>query len=246
MATTTAIGHTKNVDNLDTLISKVDGFGTAFNPSKDSLKLEALQQLSEAGRKVVSAEHSAVITEKFACDKRKVGFKILSPTVSRSMNALRASGASPEQIEAAQMFARRILGTSSSAKKKDAAPADGTADAKPSRRNISQRMDYESRLDNFDLFIKQLSSIKEYNPNEPELKVSGLTDLYNDLKTKNTAAVNAITLHCNARIARNETLYRDATGLVGIALDTKLYIKSVFGSSSPQYKQIAKLLFKKI
>ena len=48
----------------------------------------------------------------------------------------------------------------------------------------------------------------------------------------------------NARIARNEVLYKEKTGLVDTAFDVKVYIKSLFGASSPQYKQISKLAFK--
>lgn len=246
MATSSATGHVKNVDNLDTLISSVIGYGAAFNPAKASLKFPALQALSATGRNAIAAEHNGNVAEKNAGDARVAAFKLLSPLVSRTMNALRASDASTQAIEAVQMIARKIQGSTASSKKKEAAPADAAAEAKPVRHIISQRMDFETRLDSFDLFIKQIASITQYNPNEPELKVTGLTAFYTDLKTKNIAAINAATQHNNARISRNDILYRDNTGLVDIALDTKTYVKSVFGASSPQYKQISKLLFKKL
>jgi hypothetical protein len=47
----------------------------------------------------------------------------------------------------------------------------------------------------------------------------------------------------NARISRNDVLYKENIGLVDIAFDTKVYIKSVFGASSPQFKQVSKLNF---
>ena len=37
--------------------------------------------------------------------------------------------------------------------------------------------------------------------------------------------------------------YNENTGLVDVALDSKTYIKSIFGATSPQYKQISKLRF---
>ena len=85
-----------------------------------------------------------------------------------------------------------------------------------------------------------LTSIPQYNPNEEDLKISTLTALYEDLKAKNSAVVDAYTPLSNARIARNEIMYTPLTGLVDIAADTKTYIKSVFGASSPQYKQVSK------
>lgn len=107
-------------------------------------------------------------------------------------------------------------------------------------------MSYDSRLDSFDKLIKQLASIKEYAPNEPELKIASLTTLYNDLNAKNSAVVTSQVTLSNARIARNDVMYKPNTGLVDVALDSKSYIKSAFGPTSPQYKQISKLEFKSI
>lgn len=245
MATTSATGHVKNVDNLETLISSVTGYGATYNPAKNSLKLPALQALSVSGRNAIAAEHNGKVVEKNAGDARVAAFKLLGPLVTRTLNALRASDASAQAIEAANMIAHKIKGNTATSKKKEAETADAAMDANPVRHIIAQRTDFETRLDLFDLFIKQIASITQYNPNEAELKVAGLTAFFNDLKAKNTAAINAATQHSNARISRNDILYRDSTGLVDIAVDTKLYVKSVFGASSPQYKQIAKLAFRK-
>ena len=48
----------------------------------------------------------------------------------------------------------------------------------------------------------------------------------------------------NARITRNEILYLPETGLIGVALSVKIYIKAIFGVTSPQYKQVSGLLFR--
>lgn len=88
-----------------------------------------------------------------------------------------------------------------------------------------------------------LSSVPFYNPNEEELKIETLKALYNELKEKNTDVLLATVQLDTTRIARNKILYDENTGLVDIALDSKTYIKSVFGATSPQYKQISKLSF---
>lgn len=246
MANITGTGHAKNVDNLDTLVVSILGFGTAYNPAKSTLKYPALQSLASNGRNIIAAEHSAEVIEKNAKDLRASAFKPLSPHVTRVMNALRASGASAQAIDFAYAIARKIQGAPASSKKHIAEPSDAAGDAKPVRHISSRHMDFESRLNNLDLFIKQLQSIPQYNPNEPELKVSGLIALYNDLKNKNSAAVTASVQANNARIARDEFLYRESTGLVDIAIDAKTYVKSVYSVSSPQFKQISKLAFRKL
>ena len=41
----------------------------------------------------------------------------------------------------------------------------------------------------------------------------------------------------------NDLMYKTNTRMVDIALDSKAYIKSAFGGTSPQYKQVSKLKF---
>ena len=104
-------------------------------------------------------------------------------------------------------------------------------------------MSFDNRIENFDRLIMLLSSIPLYNPNEEELKVETLKALHNQLKEKNSEVILPIVQLSNSRMTRNKILYSENTGLVDVALDSKTYIKSIFGATSPQYKQISKLRF---
>lgn len=42
---------------------------------------------------------------------------------------------------------------------------------------------------------------------------------------------------------RNVLLYKEITGITDVANAVKVYIKSVFGATSPQYKQVSSLKF---
>jgi hypothetical protein len=66
------------------------------------------------------------------------------------------------------------------------------------------------------------------------------------LKNANTAVINAYTTVSNSRIARDQSLYNPANGLCETAKEVKGYVKSVFGASSPQYKQISGLEFRTV
>ncbi|HUX58644.1 MAG TPA: hypothetical protein VMV77_16860 [Bacteroidales bacterium] len=81
MASTTETGHAKNVANFDELISSVLGYGTAYNPSKGSIKVEALQSLSDTAKNVISGVNAA----------REAAFAPLSKLVTRVLNALKAT-----------------------------------------------------------------------------------------------------------------------------------------------------------
>ena len=104
-------------------------------------------------------------------------------------------------------------------------------------------MSFDNRIENFDKLIMLLSSVPLYNPNEEELKIASLKTLYTDLKAMNTLVLTTYIQMDNARANRNLIMYKPITGLVDIALDTKTSIKSAFGASSTQYKQISKLAF---
>lgn len=244
MASTSETGHAKNVANLDELISFVGGYGAVYNPSKSAIKLPALQALSTAAKAAIGAVNSANPAYSNAVAAREVAFAPLGKLTTRILNALKATDTTTQVDESAQTIVRKLQGRRATPKKSEDEVKALAAEGKEVNEISTSQMSYDSRLDNFDKLIKLLTSVTLYAPNEAELKVAALTTLYNDLKAKNAAVIAAATPLSNARISRNNVMYKPDTGLVDIALDTKTYIKSVFGASSPQYKQISKLGFK--
>ncbi len=245
MASTTETGHAKNVTNLDELTSYATGYGTAYNPSKVSIKVPALQALSTSAKNAINAVNAAEPAYKNAVAAREAAFAPLSKLITRVMNALKATDTTVEVDASAKTLVRKIQGVRATAKKTEEEKKALAADGKEVVEISSSQMSYDSRLDNFDKLIKLLTSVALYAPNEADLKVAALTTLYTDLKAKNTAVVTATTPLSNARIARNDVLYKDVTGLYDIAIDVKTYVKSVFGATSPQYKQVSGLKFTK-
>ena len=58
MTSTTETGHAKNVANFEDLISFCTGYGTACNPSKNNLKLTALNTLFTNSKSVLQTVKS--------------------------------------------------------------------------------------------------------------------------------------------------------------------------------------------
>jgi len=246
MASTSETGHAKNVANFDELISFVTGYGTAYNPTKASLCLPELQNLSTRAKNAIDAVNAALPAYTNAVAAREVAFAPLNKLVTRVINALKATDSTEQVDDSARTLVRKIQGRRASAKMTEEEKKAHTAEGKEATEISSSQMSYDSRLDNFDKFIKLLSSVALYVPNEAELTVAALTTLYNDLKIKNSNVVTASTPLSNARISRNNILYKENTGLVDIALDTKSYIKSLFGATSPLFKQASNLEFRTI
>ena len=243
MASTSETGHAKNVANFEKLIAETSAFGENFNPSKATLKLPALNTQLATAKAAIAAVNSAEPAYKNAVSARDAAFAPLGKLITRINNALKASDTTVQEDESALTLVRKLQGRRATAKKTEDEKKAAAAEGKEIIEISSSQMSYDSRLDNFDRLIKLLSSIPAYAPNEADLKVEALTALYNDLKAKNMAVINAETPLSTARIARNEVLYKQNTGIVDISVDVKNYVKSVFGATSPQYKLISNLKF---
>jgi hypothetical protein len=238
MSSTSETGHSKNVANFEQLIAYVTSYGTTYNPTKASIKLPALQTLLTNSKNSLSAVYVAQANYSNAVAARDAAFKPLSKLTTRILNAIKATDTTSQVDDNALTLVRKIQG-------KRATTVDKTtADTNAPKTASTSQMSFDMRLDNLDKLIKLLASIPLYAPNENELKVATLTTLYNDLKAKNTAVQTTTTALSNARISRNDVLYKSLTGLVDITSDTKTYIKSLFGAVNEQFKQVSKLAFR--
>ena len=236
-------GHAVNVANFENLLTTANALGATYNPSKSSLKIPALQDLLTASKGTLNTVNIAQSAYSNAVDAREVAFKPFNKLVTRVNNALKASDTTPQVDESAQTIIRKLQGKRASAKLTDDEKTALKAEGKEVNQISAAQLSYNSKLENFDRRIMLLDSVPLYAPNEEELKITSLKALQTTLKDTNTAVITTNIQLSNARIARNEILYKPISGLVDIAFDTKVYIKSVYGATSPQYKQISKLKF---
>ncbi len=243
MTNTSETGHAKNVTNLESLITSIVALETSYNPSRDSIKLPALQALLTASKESLNAVNIAQATYSNAVAARKVAFEPFGKLITRVMNSLKASGTSTQVVQSARTIVRKLQGRRASAKITEEEKKALEAEGKEVNQISASQMSFDNRIENFDRLIMLLSSIPLYNPNEEELKVETLKALHNQLKEKNSEVILPIVQLSNSRMTRNKILYSENTGLVDVALDSKTYIKSIFGATSPQYKQISKLRF---
>lgn len=246
-------GHAKNVANFEKMVDFCVGYGTTYNPSKTTIKVAALQTLLTNSKNAILAVNTNIPAYSNAVAARELAFEPLSKLVTKIINSLKATDTSQQVVDNALTYARKLQGRRAKAIIKNVnlpvgEPVPGAEILiEQESKNISaSQMSYDNRLDNLDKLIKLLSSVTTYAPNEAELKTTALTTLINDLKVKNSAVISFFVPISNARISRNDILYKENTGLVDIAFDVKAYVKSLFGATSPQFKQISKLVFTRV
>lgn len=246
MAANSETGHAKNVANLSTLTSVVKGFGEVYNPSKQSITHAALATLAGNANKLLKMVNIALGIYSVATAARDVGFKPLSKLATRILNAIRASDTTEQIDDTVQSLVRKIQGKRATPRKTEEEKVALQAEGIVVKEVSSSQMSFDNRLDSLDKLIGLLSNIPQYAPNEEDLKLTTLSTDYTNLKSLNTAVVEAGTRLSNARRARNEMFYTPDLGMVDTALAAKAYIKSLFGATSQQYKQVSGLAFKVI
>lgn len=239
MASTSEQGHNRNAANFDKLIAHCVAYGTAYNPSKTALKILALQAQATAARKSLTAINILTPAYKNAVAARIAAFKPLDKLVTRLSNALKASDITPEVNDAATTIIRKLKGRRATPKKTDEEKKTAADAGNEITENSTSQLSYDNRVDNLDKLIKMLASIPQYGPNEAELKTTALITLYNDLKAKNTAVTAADIPLNNARITRNNLLYKEATGLVDTATTIKPILNLYIMQQARNIRQLA-------
>ena len=243
MPSTSETGHAKNVANFEDLISFCNGYGAAYNPSKEALKISSLQNQLNQAQNILTEVKTTQTAFNNATNSRMDAFKPLKPLTTKIINALDATDASVETVKDARTINRKMQGQRATPKAAVIPATNGAAP--PADKTIStSQQSYDQQIEHFAKMIELLSADSNYNPNEAHLTIATNQTKLKELKITNTAVIDGYTIWSNSRINRNNSLYNPLTGLVNTALDVKKYVKSIFGASSPQYKQVSGLEFK--
>jgi len=246
MKTSNGTSNEKNVTNLELLVTIIPTFGEGYNPPKPALTIPGLTDLLQKGKLEVDAVNAAGVVFQNAGAARAVEFEDFDKLITRSINALRIAGVSAQTLAQAEAIVRDLRGKRASGLLSD----EELAAEKAKGNNVTQvkvhNTTINSKIENMGKYVLFLAAIPDYKPNEAELKVEGLETKLAAIKTKNADVTAADAALEAARISRNTLMNTDNTGLVDTALAVKLYVKSAFGATSPQYKQISGIEFTKI
>lgn len=260
------VGHAKNVANFEDMKERCKTYGPAYNPSRPELQLMGLEQKHQEAQMVLRLVADWEVKEQDAANQCAKAFKELRPKVTRVINSMIACGLSDKSITDARALQRLIQGTRANKKKNGEDTPTTEAPPEPTLDDAASTEDHTAATEETpaprtvsasrqsqDMLVEHLSKLNlllqrepAYNPNEPELQLSGLMAHEQYLRGLITTAAAATAELEAARFKRFEVLYDPATGLVTIAQQVKSYVKAVFGSTSQQYKQLAKLIFRKI
>jgi hypothetical protein len=232
-------GHARNVERFAQMISFVQAYGADYAPGNAALQLASLQAKRAAAQAGIDGVAATLAPWKTAVNNRQDAFDGIRKLTTRVVNSFESSGATKNAVDDARAFKRKIDG-----EREKALPKDDPLTPKDESKGISvSQQSYTQLVEHFDNLITLLEGSGTYAPNETELQLATLKTYSTTLKNANTAVINATPPLSNSRIARDESLYADDTGLVDLAGLVKKYVKSLYGADSPQFEQLDGLKF---
>ena len=261
MATISEVGHAKNVAHLHTLIATCIEYGSKYNPVKADIKIAALQLLYDLSLAQLESVSEAKAIYQNTANIRRDAFAPIKVLSTKIMAALTASDVSEKTIVDARAINRKIQGARLSKKLSENQKPSAANEAVNAANNAANKTDakiadktdeksistsqqsYDQIVEHFRALINLLELQTNYMPNETALQLSTLKALLETLLTANQNVINANISLSNARANRNNVIYAPSIGLFDITKNVKAYVKSIFGTNSPEYKQLSKLHF---
>lgn len=240
MASTSEVGHAKNIANLNLLNTNIASLGAIYNPSNSKLLLSNLQSIYSSAFNQQESVNNLVAPYSIAVDEREMIFKPLNRELTKLRKAYKATdGVTAVQLEDFMTIVRKLKGV-----KKTVSTVSTNPEEAQTNHSTSQ-MSYDQRTNNMDLLISLLQNTTNYSPNETEYQIATYQAKKAEMLVKTQAVANAFIPLNNARSTRNATLYNNDDNLVDIANKAKDYLFTILDANSAQYKAIAKIKFKK-
>jgi hypothetical protein len=234
-------GHVKQVATFEKLLGFCNANGAMFNPGKEDLKITALTSLLTSAQQSLEAVKTAQTGYIEAVNERNRTFNGLPKLMTRMVNVLAAMGASRQIVEDAYRISKRFQWKSKSKVLTPESASDTNTSSGVVTRSRSYQ-DFDSKAHNFEELVKLMVSEPSYLANEPELSKVGLQAKAAEVHLVNRAVIAAQVALSMARKKRNEMLY-GASGIHGIGMAIKKYVKAVYGFLSPSYRQVRGLRF---
>ena len=194
-------GHYKNVVNLNTLKVFTEGLGAEYTPQKDVLKIPNLTTLLDDATRLHNEVKEQINTVSLAVDQRQLVFENVKPLSTKVINTMSSTNVLQKTIEDAKFLNAKIQGTRIKSKTQEVTSEE------EAKSNSVSRQSYDSIYENFKSLNNLMQQDSNYNPEETEVSVSGLTTKENDMFAANQDITSKTNDLSNKRILRNNRFY---------------------------------------
>lgn len=237
MASKNETGHAVNLANYQTLIVTCEGFGPRYKPANPALAIAALEAQYKAADDASNDLRNKESLLTLAQNDRQEVLVLVKPLSTRIVNALSSSGATDRTIADARTISRKIQGSRA---------GKATTEEEEAKQISVSQQSADQLISNYKRLVALVSLAPTYATNEEDLKIPALDAFAKTLEEENEKVVKAENEYNKALDLRNELFYSPTTGLVDTAKLVKDYVKSAFKITSPEYREISGIPFRKL
>lgn len=235
-------GHAKFLESIERLIAADATLDPLRLNAPDDLKSAALAAMQTGAITKFNKVDDSLANWRTAALARQVDADLIASKLSRAIDLFESRGASPEAVEDARSYLRKVQGAAT--KKKD---DPSTTDIDESETGISNsQQSNAAKLGFFGGAIDYL----EAQPLYAEVKNQGFTiaDLRafkDSTQAKHDTSIGSATTLSVDRSDRNGFFYEAADSVLSRAKRYKALVRGAYGAKSPQYALVNAIPFRK-
>lgn len=237
-------GHAKIQESWTKLVAK--------NATLDPLRLNPPPDLTGAA---LAAKETSAIALQTSVGNSRADWRTIAleravlvdkfdSLATQAVAQLEARGASRETVKDGRGYAKKIQGRRAGAKPKDD-PA--TPDIDESEKGVSSsQQSSAAKISNFYELIDFLEAQPAYaGVTQAGLTIADLRAAADAARAKHEESIEAAAALAADRIARNKAYYTEPDSIITLAARYKALVKGAYGASSPEYKSVNAIPFKK-
>lgn len=236
MASTSEVGHAKNVANLGTGIQILQEMGTIYNPSNTNIQLANLISFKASIDNSITQLNSKIPSYKNAVANRENAIALLGKRTTKVLNYSKSLNISTTDKENISKQVKKVRGD---VKSKTINPETSETTG-----FSTSQMSYDYRIANLILLITLVDSHSEYQPNENDINVANLQTFQQELSNLSSLVNSAGNELITARSNRNNIMYLTDNSILKLMNETKAYLRSLGQEAQPYYKAFVRLKFR--
>ncbi|MDB5196965.1 MAG: hypothetical protein JWP88_1336 [Flaviaesturariibacter sp.] len=238
MPKSTETGHAVNLGQLDRLTTVVRGFGTAYAPNRDEIKLTNLDAYKARCDAALGDVNTVEAAFHAAVNDRRETFDRLKPLCTRIVGAYEDSNASAADVTDVRSLNKKLQGQRVSQPKLPKAGEEAVAT------NSASQQGYTNLAAHFDRLLTHCEANTGYTGGVPELELPALRLLHTRLVNLNKSVDATATAITGARKKRDNIFYADGVSMVEIGERVRSYVRKQFTGDSPEFAQLKGIKFR--
>lgn len=247
MKTISEIAHAQNMHNFEQLVSYLEAYSVQFKSKNRFIDYATLKNLSQDAKNAI--QRVEFLTDEYceALSKREKSFSHISQLGKGIALYLIDSEMDTKQLAVCLHQCKKLQAFHSMTTEyvdilRNEVKETGKHILKVDR--IEPR--YIKILEIFSDLLHQLESSPAYTPTQNKITIAYLKETILCLQVTNSRLKDIRALIVQARMGRTNIMYKTNEGLVDVAHDTKVYVKSTYGVESKEWKKVSEIPFKRI